>query len=76
MEKKIKVVGSLNPQKVCQDKVRVFSGGGYLQSNTFNRLQSTAKGSKGMEKKIKIAGRIGNTEFQNNDSGKVLYGGV
>ena len=28
-----------------------------------------------MEKKIKIAGRIGNTVFQNNDSGKVLGGG-
>jgi len=29
-----------------------------------------------VEKKIKIAGRIGNTVFQNNDRCKVLLGGV
>ena len=28
-----------------------------------------------MEKKIIILGRIGNTEFQNNDSGKILFRG-
>lgn len=28
-----------------------------------------------MEKKIIILGKIGNTEFQNNDRCKVLYGG-
>ena len=26
-----------------------------------------------MEKKIRIAGKIGNTVFQNNDRGKVMY---
>ena len=28
MEKKLKVIGSLNPIKECQDRVRVFDGGG------------------------------------------------
>lgn len=31
MEKKIVVVGSLNPEKDCQDRVRVLSGVGICQ---------------------------------------------
>ena len=32
MSNKIEVVGSLNPDKECQDRVRVLSGGGVCQS--------------------------------------------
>ena len=32
MEKQIIVVGSLSPDKECQDRVRVLSGGGICQS--------------------------------------------
>ena len=46
--------------------VTTITGGGY----------STDKGVKKVEKKrITILGRIGNTEFQNNDSHKVLHRG-
>lgn len=31
MEKRIKVIGSLNPSKLCQDRVRVLSRGGICQ---------------------------------------------
>ena len=38
MEKKIIVSGSLNPEKECQDRVRVLSGGGYMSRFTGNGL--------------------------------------
>lgn len=53
MEKKIIVSGSLNPEKECQDRVRVLSGGGYMSRATRNRLQRPAEGDKKMEQKIK-----------------------
>ena len=45
MQDRIVVIGSLNPEKECQDRVRVLSGGGYLPSDTGNRLQRSAKGN-------------------------------
>lgn len=39
MADKIIVIGSLNPEKECQDRVRVLSGGGYLSGDKSNRLQ-------------------------------------
>ena len=44
MQDRIVVIGSLNPEKECQDRVRVLSGG-YLPSDTGNRLQRSAKGN-------------------------------
>lgn len=32
MSNQIEVVGSLNPEKECQDRVRVLSGGGICQA--------------------------------------------
>lgn len=32
MSNQIKVIGSLNPEKECQDRVRVLSSGGICQS--------------------------------------------
>lgn len=32
MSNQIEVIGSLNPEKECQDRVRVLSGGGICQS--------------------------------------------
>ena len=51
-------------------------GGGHNLHSQKPHRQGSSVGNETMEKKIKIAGRIGNTEYQNNDSGKVLYGGV
>lgn len=39
----IKVIGSLNPQKEVQDRVRVLSSGGELPISKSNRLQRPAK---------------------------------
>ena len=36
--KKIIVIGSINPEKECQDRVRVLNGGGYLSSVKIDRL--------------------------------------
>lgn len=47
MADKIIVIGSLNPEKEVQDRVRVLSGG-YLPSNKGNRLQGPAKGFSGI----------------------------
>lgn len=47
MADKIIVIGSLNPEKEVQDRVRVLSGG-YLPSNKGNRLQGPAKGFGGI----------------------------
>ena len=43
MEKQIIVVGSLSPDKECQDRVRVLSGGGYMSVAPSNRLQRPSK---------------------------------
>lgn len=32
MSNQIEVIGSLNPEKECQDRVRVLSGGGICQA--------------------------------------------
>ena len=42
MADRIIVVGSLNPEKEVQDRVRVLSGG-YLPSNKGNRLQRSSE---------------------------------
>ena len=42
MEKQIIVVGSLSPDKECQDRVRVLSGG-YMSVTPSNRLQRPSK---------------------------------
>lgn len=47
MADKIIVIGSLNPEKEVQDRVRVLSGG-YLPSDKGNRLQGPAKGFSGI----------------------------
>ena len=44
MQDRIVVIGSLNSEKECQDRVRVLSGG-YLPSDTGNGLQRSAKGN-------------------------------
>lgn len=48
MADRIIVIGSLNPEKECQDRVRVLSGGGYLSSDKGDRLQGPAKGFSGI----------------------------
>ena len=45
MADRIIVVGSLNPEKEVQDRVRVLSGGGYLPSNKGNRLEEESSES-------------------------------
>lgn len=47
MTDKIIVIGSLNPEKEVQDRVRVLSGG-YLPSDKGNRLQGPTKGFSGI----------------------------
>ena len=54
MEKKIKVVGSLNPQKVCQDKVRVFSGGGICRAILSTDYKAQPKVVKVWRKRLKL----------------------
>ena len=49
--------------------------GGYCVRTKGTYRKGSSFGSEKMEKKIIILGRIGNTVFQNNDSGKVLSGG-
>lgn len=58
MSNQIEVIGSLNPEKECQDRVRVLSGGGICQALratdykdppkvlVLDRGKSDAKGSK------------------------------
>ena len=48
MADRIIVVGSLNPEKEVQDRVRVFRGGGYLPSNKGNRLQRSSESACGI----------------------------
>ena len=49
MADRIIVVGSLNPEKEVQDRVRVLSGwGGYLPSNKGNRLQRSSESACGI----------------------------
>lgn len=48
MADRIIVVGSLNPEKEVQDRVRVLSGGGYLSSNKGNRLQRSSESACGI----------------------------
>ena len=43
MADRIIVVGSLNPDKEVQDRVRVLSGGGYLPSDKGNSLQRSSE---------------------------------
>ena len=47
MADRIIVVGSLNPEKEVQDRVRVLSGG-YLPSNKGNRLQRSSESACGI----------------------------
>lgn len=48
MADRIIVVGSLNPEKEVQDRVRVLSGGVYLPSNKGNRLQRSSESACGI----------------------------
>lgn len=49
MADRIIVVGSLNPEKEVQDRVRVLSGeGGYLPSDKGNRLQRSSESACGI----------------------------
>lgn len=48
MADRIIVIGSLNPQKECQDRVRVLSRGGYLSSDQSHRLQRPAESACGI----------------------------
>ena len=43
MESGIIVIGSLNPEKDCQDRVRVFDRGGVLSGVKGNRPQRSTK---------------------------------
>lgn len=47
MADRIIVIGSLNPQKECQDRVRVLSGGD-MSSNQSHRLQGPAESACGI----------------------------
>lgn len=47
MADRIIVVGSLNPEKEVQDRVRVLSGG-YLPRNKGNRLQRSSESACGI----------------------------
>ena len=47
MSNKIEVVGSLNPDKECQDRVRVLSGGS-LPISESDRLQRSAESACGI----------------------------
>lgn len=48
MADRIIVVGSLNPEKEIQDRVRVLSGGWYLPSDKGNRLQRSSESACGI----------------------------
>lgn len=48
MADRIIVVGSLNPEKEVQDRVRVLSGVGYLPSDKGNRLQRSSESACGI----------------------------
>lgn len=43
MSNRIEVIGSLSPEKECQDRVRVLSWGGDLPVTPGNRLQGPTK---------------------------------
>lgn len=47
MADKIIVIGSLNPEKEVQDRVRVLSGG-YLSSDKSHRLQRPSESARGI----------------------------
>lgn len=41
MNNRIEVIGSLNPEKECQDRVRVLSGGGEFANHSGQRIIRT-----------------------------------
>lgn len=47
MSDRIEVIGSLNPKKECQDRVRVLSGG-YLSSDKSHGLQRPSESACGI----------------------------